>query len=105
MNVRSKQDNDKGHDMKKVSRTDKIYIALISLIAVAGFSYWNHLENLWNEYTCDPAPVIIQEGQNLYQIASAHCTGNIGNAVDDLVIEYGTTQIYPGQQIWLSSKP
>lgn len=105
MNVRSNQDTDKGRGMNKVTRFDKIMIALVSMIAVVGFSYWNHLENLWNKYTCDTAPVIIQEGQTLFQIAHANCTGNIGNAVDDLVIEYGTTQIFPGQQIWLSSKP
>lgn len=91
--------------MNKVSRTDKILIALVSLIAVVGFSYWKHLDAEWNKYTCDTAPVIIQDGQTLYQIAYANCSGNIGNAVDDLVMEYGTTEIYPGQQIWLSSKP
>jgi hypothetical protein len=80
---------------------DKAMFVIFAAVAVAGYSFWMRMESKWDKYTCDSAPVIIQEGQTLYQIIRENCAGNISNAVDQIVLDYGTTQIYPGQEIWL----
>ena len=84
---------------------DKImYAAFIAIIAAA-FAVWNTMNDQFNAYVCNTNPVIVQEGNSMWEIAHANCSGNIVNAVDDIVQEYGFTEIYPGQELWLPSKP
>ena len=49
--------------------------------------------------------VVVNKDDTLRGIAEKYCTGSTATAVDDLVKKYGSTEIYPGQQLWLSSKP
>lgn len=84
---------------------EKVMYAVFGAVILASFVIWKKMDNQFNAYTCNTDPVIVQEGDSMYEIAMANCSGNITNAVDDLVDEYGFTEIYPGQQLWLSSKP
>lgn len=84
---------------------EKVMYAVFGAVILASFVIWKKMDNQFNAYTCNTDPVIVQEGDSMYEIATANCSGNITNAVDDLVDEYGFTEIYPGQQLWLSSKP
>lgn len=84
---------------------EKVMYAVFGAVILASFVIWKKMDNQFNAYTCNTDPVIVQEGDSMYEIAMANCSGNITNAVDDLVDEYGFTEIYPGQQLWLGSKP
>jgi hypothetical protein len=86
---------------KETTWIDKAVFVIFAVVLVAAYSFWMRMESKWDRYTCDTASVIIGEGQTLYQIVHANCTGNLSNAVDQIVMDYGTTQIYPGQEIWL----
>lgn len=54
-------------------------------------------------YKCDGAVVMVSEGDSLWSIASEHCTGHIGQAVDDLVNVHGETVRY-GDYITLNGE-
>jgi hypothetical protein len=84
---------------------DKVMYAVFIVVIASAFVLWKNMNDQFNAYVCNPDPVIVQEGDSMYEIAVANCSGNVPNAVDDLVLEYGFTEIYPGQQLWLSSKP
>ena len=82
---------------------DKIMYAVFIVVIAAAFAIWNSMNNQFNAYVCNTKPVVVQEGDTMWEIAHANCSGNIVNAVDDLVQEYGFTEVYPGQQLWLPS--
>jgi hypothetical protein len=84
---------------------DKVMYAVFIAIIAAAFVLWKGMTDQFNAYVCNTDPVIVQEGNSMWEIAHANCSGNIVNAVDDIVQEYGFTEIYPGQQLWLPSKP
>lgn len=84
---------------------EKVMYAVFVAVIAASFVIWKKIDTQFNAYTCNTDPVIVQEGDSMYEIAISNCSGNISNAVDDLVLEYGFTEIYPGQELWLSSKP
>lgn len=54
-------------------------------------------------YKCDGATVMVTEGASLWSLAQKHCTGHIGQAVDDLVNTHGVTVHY-GQYITLNGE-
>lgn len=81
-----------------------MYAVFIALFVVA-FLAWKNMDSQLSAYKCNPDPVIVQDGDSMFGIVVANCTGNVQNAVDDLVEKYGFTEIYPGQMLWLSSKP
>ena len=80
----------------------------ITLLVIAGscFAVWAYrdYDKRMNTYSCDTEPVIVYQGDTLWQIANQHCWGNISTAVNDLVDEYGTL-LQIGQVINLKSKP
>ena len=68
------------------------------------FTYTATTDHLSN-YTCDSKPIIVQamidgSHQTLYALAHANCSGNISEAVNDLVDTYGV-DIQVGQRIFL----
>jgi hypothetical protein len=87
------------------SALDKIMYAVFIAIIAAAFVLWKGMTDQFNAYVCNTDPVIVQEGNSIWEIAHANCSGNIVNAVDDIVQEYGFTEIYPGQQLFLPSNP
>jgi hypothetical protein len=87
------------------SALDKIMYAVFIVIIAAAFVLWKGMTDQFNAYVCNTDPVIVQEGNSMWEIAHANCSGNIVNAVDDIVQEYGFTEIYPGQQLFLPSNP
>ena len=82
---------------------DKIMYAVFIAVIAAAFAIWNSMNNQFNAYVCNTDPYIVQQGDTMWEIAHANCSGNIVNAVDDLVQEYGFTEVYPGQELWLPS--
>jgi hypothetical protein len=84
---------------------EKVMYAVFGAVILASFAIWKKMDTQFNAYTCNTDPVIVQEGNSMYEIAIANCSGNIPNAVDDMVQEYGFTEIYPGQQLFLPSNP
>jgi hypothetical protein len=84
---------------------EKVMYAVFGAVILASFAIWKKMDTQFNAYTCNTNPVIVQEGDSMWEIAHANCSGNIVNAVDDIVQEYGFTEIYPGQQLFLPSNP
>lgn len=84
---------------------DKVMYAVFIAVIASAFVLWKNMNDQFNAYVCNADPVIVQEGDSMYEIAIANCSGNIPNAVDDLVQEYGFTEIYPGQELWLPDNP
>jgi hypothetical protein len=84
---------------------EKVMYAVFGAVILASFVIWKKMDTQFNAYACNTNPVIVQEGNSMWEIAHANCSGNIVNAVDDIVQEYGFTEIYPGQQLFLPSNP
>ena len=84
---------------------EKVMYAVFGAVILASFAIWKKMDTQFNAYACNTNPVIVQEGNSMYEIAIANCSGNIPNAVDDMVQEYGFTEIYPGQELWLPNNP
>ena len=76
----------------------------LSVLAIVLLVAWKKLDTELQAYQCNPGAVIVREGDTLFHIARQHCWGNVGNAVDDLVENYGA-RIAPGQQIYLPAMP
>lgn len=89
---------------KSPIRTAVILTAL-SVAVAACFSYAIHLNNTAGAYACSKSAVIVEPGDSMYEIVQRHCSGNLVDAVDDLVISYGASDIYPGEELRLVSKP
>lgn len=64
---------------------------------------WNDFYDRMTQYACDPAPHIVQQGDTIYDLVMANCTGALEVAVDDNVETYGTN-LQIGQQVILQSK-
>jgi hypothetical protein len=77
-------------------------LALFCFVTVNG--YLSKQSEKANEYFCDGAPIIVQDGDTLYWIARENCVGNIMNVVDTLVNVYGS-DIQVGQKIYLPTHP
>ena len=84
---------------------EKVMYAVFIAVIASAFVLWKNMNDQFNAYVCNQDPVIVQEGNSMYEIAVANCSGNIPNAFDDLVQEYVFTEIYPGQELWLPSRP
>lgn len=80
---------------------------LVTALIVVFFSalilfIWNDFYDRMSKYSCDPTPLIVQEGDTIYDLVMANCTGALEVAVDDNVETYGTN-LQIGQQIFLTS--
>lgn len=78
-------------------------IVLVAVSIVASVFAWKFLEQGYeviDRYTCDPSGIIVEEGDSLYSIARANCSGNINVAVDEIYSYYGAN-IRPGQLLHL----
>jgi hypothetical protein len=80
---------------------------LVTALIVAFFTaliliIWNDFHDRMTQYTCDPTPIIVQEGDTIYALVRANCIGALEVAVDDNVMTYGTN-LQIGQQIFLQS--
>ena len=64
---------------------------------------WQDFYGRMTQYACDPAPHIVQEGDTIYDLVMANCTGALEVAVDDNVETYGTN-LQIGQQVILQSQ-
>ena len=64
---------------------------------------WNDFYDRMTQYSCDPTPRIVQEGDTIYKFGMAHCTGAREVAIDDAVKAYGTN-LQIGQVIYLPIK-
>lgn len=96
--------------MKDMKSTIKV-IGLIATTMLITVALIDRLDDSDAKYTCVNAKtglnMVVAGGEgekNLWQIARAHCTGNVTAALDDLVDYYGT-DIQHGQMIKLKSKP
>jgi hypothetical protein len=69
--------------------------AVGATVFAAGYFFAGWLEP---SYRCAEAQHVVVEGDSLWSIASRHCTGDMRDAVDELVSRYGTL-ITPGQVI------
>lgn len=79
-----------------MTKARKIFFIALAAIAVAGLV---KVAQESGKYTCNSSSVTVREGQTLHGIAQANCSGNVVNAMDDLVLSLGTSTIYPGQEI------
>ena len=52
-----------------------------------------------NDYECQDATVIVQQGDSLWSIVEDHCTGDVRAAVT--AIDMATVVIQPGQRVVL----
>lgn len=82
-----------------------VILTALSIAIAACFSYAVHLNSTAGAYTCSKSAVIVEQGDSMHEIVQRYCSGNLVNAVDDLVIGYGTSDIYPGEELRLVSKP
>ena len=64
------------------------------------FVIWNDFYDRMTQYSCDPSPRIVQEGDTIYKFGMAYCTGAREVAIDDAVKQYGTN-LQIGQVIYL----
>ncbi len=84
-----------------MTKARKIFFVALAAIAVAGLV---KVAQESGKYTCNSSSVTVREGQTLHGIAQANCSGNVVNAMDDLVLSRGTSTIYPGQEIQLPTQ-
>lgn len=82
-----------------------VALTVMSVAVAACLSYIVHLNSKSNSYTCSKSAVSVEQGDSMHEIVQRYCTGNLVNAVDDLVIGYGSSDIYPGEELRLVSKP
>lgn len=75
----------------------------IIIITLAMFAIGKALASEPYGYKCDGTTVMVTEGASLWSLAEKHCTGHIGQAVDDLVNTHGVT-IHYGQYITLNGE-
>lgn len=61
---------------------------------------WNDFYGRMTQYACDTSPIVVQEGDTIYDLVMAHCVGALEVAVDDNVETYGTN-LQIGQVIYL----
>ncbi len=82
----------------------QIKTVLITTVVVVSalflFSYLREQNKTDNQFACDTAPIIVSEGDTLFQIAKENCVGNFMKVVDELVLTYGSS-ISVGQAIYL----
>jgi len=64
---------------------------------------WNDFYDRMSQYSCDPSPHIVHEGDTIYKLGMAYCTGAREVAIDDAVEQYGTN-LQIGQVIYLPIK-
>lgn len=90
---------------KTAKKADAIVTLLIAVFFVALIVYiWQDFYGRMTNYACDSTPHIVQEGDTIYDLVMANCTGMLDKAVDDNVETYGTN-LQIGQQIFLQSDP
>lgn len=88
-----------------VKKADAVVTLLIVSFFVALIVYiWQDFYGRMTNYACDSSALIVQEGDTIYDLVMANCTGMLDKAVDDNVETYGTN-IQIGQQIVLQSDP
>ena len=87
----------------QLERREWLVTALIVVFFTALIlSIWSGFYDRMTQYACDPAPHIVQEGDTIYDLVMANCTGALEVAVDDNVETYGTN-LQIGQQVLLQS--
>ena len=84
-----------------MTKARKVFFATLAAVAAVGLV---KIMQESGKYTCNSPAVTVQEGQTLHGIAQANCSGNVVNAMDDLVLSLGTSTIYPGQEIQLPTQ-
>lgn len=77
-----------------------VFVITITLLA---FFFGKAVASDPYTYKCDGAVVMANDGDSLWSLAEKHCTGHVGQAVDDLVKVHGETLRY-GQYIKLDGE-
>jgi hypothetical protein len=63
----------------------------ITLSSLFAFSFLREQNRIDNEFFCDGAPIVVENGDTLFWIARENCIGNFMNVVDKLVNAYGAS--------------
>jgi len=84
-----------------MTKARKVFFVALAAVAAVGLV---KIAQESGKYTCNSSTVTVQAGQTLHGIAQANCSGNVVNAMDDLVLSFGTSTIYPGQEIQLPTQ-
>ena len=88
---------------KTARKADYIVTALIVAFFTALILWiWQDFYDRMTQYACDPTPIIVEEGDTIYNLVRANCVGALEVAVDDNVETYGTN-IQIGQRVVLMS--
>lgn len=75
-----------------------LVLVLAGFLAAATYGMYEELTS--PSYECDPAPVVVEQGDDLWGIAEPRCEGDLLEVRYKLVKSYGTN-IQPGQVIQL----
>lgn len=90
---------------KTAKTVDAVVTLLIASFFVALIVYiWQDFYGRMTQYACDTSPLIVEQGDTIYDLVMANCVGALEVAVDDNVETYGTN-IQIGQQVVLQSNP
>jgi len=85
--------------------TVRTIVRAVFVISIALIAFFIGKAIASNPYTykCDGTIAMANVGDSLWSLAEKHCTGHIGQAVDDLVNEYGA-RVHYGQYIKLNGE-
>jgi hypothetical protein len=74
-------------------------------VALGSFLLVKSSVDSWDNYSCEPTQVVVEQYDTLWAIVERNCDGSIQSAVDDLVEKRGTELVRIGQVVELTSKP
>lgn len=76
---------------QNIYRLIKLALLLVAVGAGIIFAYLFLLQGyeVINSYACSGRAVIVQEGDTLFDLVRSECSGNLGQALDDLYAQYG----------------